>query len=100
MIGAALTEGRWWASDIEPRIFDLHEDRKLVASMLSANEFSIVKSTEFALAVLMAKRKLNFERHRGRDLPAVAEDDLERIANVIVQLKQTRVVLGAVGGTV
>jgi hypothetical protein len=97
-IKTALDQGHWWPSDEDVQRFTFHEDRKLVASVLSPEDFRAVEAAEFALYNALMMRNTLFEGTTDEDpFPPITKQNAEQLSRARERLSSAERVLRAVG---
>jgi uncharacterized protein YjhX (UPF0386 family) len=87
-IVAAYQRGHWWPSEVDIQTFTVHEDRKLVASMLSAEDFRAVEIAESNLYSTVMVREIAFEGlPDDADLPRIGDQAEERLRQTVARLE-------------
>jgi len=97
-IDAAIRHDHWWPSPSDVQMFAVHDDRKLVVSMLSGDEFAIVERAESSLYNALSKRDIVYEDDlpSSSPLPSIG-DDAEWLGRVSALLGSAELVLRSVG---
>ena len=97
-IKAAIGQGHWWPAEADVKAFAFHEDRKLVASILSPDDYAAVERAEFILYNHMMRRETVMEGLTDRDdLPPLVDEEPEMLRQAIERLGSAEQVLRAVG---
>jgi hypothetical protein len=95
-IDAAYKEGYWWPSDVDIQRFTVHEDRKLVASMLAAEGFKTIEIAESTLHSTLMVRDVAREGYEPTAMVPLG-DETDRLRKMAERLQAAEQVLRAVG---
>jgi hypothetical protein len=96
-IAAAITSDHWWPSDSDVERFSVHDDRKLVASMLSPEDFDVIERAESSLYNQLMLRDGAFEGLPGdAPFPRIG-DQAEGLRGTTKLLASAEQVLRSIG---
>ena len=96
-IDTATARGHWWPSASNVQMFTSHEDRKLIASMLSRDDFATLERAESGLYNMVMMREIAYEGLPDDALPPLDPGIADRLRSSTGLLRSAEPVLRDVG---
>jgi hypothetical protein len=98
-IETAIKQDHWWPYTTDVEMFNVHDDRKLIAAVLSDEDFDVLVQAESSLYNAMKKRDIAYEEFvEGESLPSIGES-AERLGATNARLESAERMLRDLGSS-